>query len=796
MDSFTVSAWPDEFVIVDNSDDWVIYTTTDTQYTLVFNVVGLNDSAIAVAAAAAAAQSALDAAAAAASGMQAAMYDPQGIRNDAFARANHTGTQSADTLTDGVVNKAFLATERTKLAGIAVGATANQTDAFLLARANHTGTQSADTLTDGVTNKAFLATERTKLAGIAVGATANQTDAFLLSRANHTGTQSADTLTDGVTNKAFLATERTKLAGIAAGATANQTDAFLLARANHTGTEDDSVVNHVAPGTGGISLSVFNILKERIRAISYGVDPGNTAANNRLGIQQALNQVRANGGLVALPSFGDIPIDGTTINIPAGAMLEGQGDWSRLITNHASANIFDIAAQWSTIRDVYFAASVTRTGGYAVRYLAGGGRAQIKDFHIEGFQNGIYVGNTVSVRISHGRMLGFNAATGVGLRFDGGFDMKVNDILMDAAAQIFAGVYITAVGDLTMDKMQLIHAGQAIYVDTATGGGEVDSLWVTDSMLDNSTRGLYLQAGAGFIQRCKFIDTWFSSSLNQGVLIDATGAGKVDDVQFRGPHAYLNAASGMEINGANALNIRISDPSIGANGAAGVKFGAGVTKWSIGGGTIGKAGGFSTGNTTYGVDLSSGGQDFYQITGVDMRLNTSGAITGHTPGANKKLKLNLGAGSNDNGQEVGTATNDNAIAGNIGEYMESVVLSGAAVALVTATSKTITSITLTPGDWDIDGTVVILPANTTNVTQMAGSISATNNALDTTPGRYAEPPFPSAGFVYNGAKAPHIPTPTQRVSITANTTYYLVALASFTVSTCSAFGSIRARRVR
>ncbi len=51
-----------------------------------------------------------------------------------------------------------------------MGATANSTNAILLSRANHTGTQSADTLTDGNTNKAFLAAERTKLASIATGA--------------------------------------------------------------------------------------------------------------------------------------------------------------------------------------------------------------------------------------------------------------------------------------------------------------------------------------------------------------------------------------------------------------------------------------------------------------------------------------------------------------------------------------------------------------------------------------------------------------------------------------------------
>lgn len=54
-------------------------------------------------------------------------YDPLGAANAAKARSTHTGTQSADTLTDGTTNKAFLATERTKLAGIE--ALADVTDA-------------------------------------------------------------------------------------------------------------------------------------------------------------------------------------------------------------------------------------------------------------------------------------------------------------------------------------------------------------------------------------------------------------------------------------------------------------------------------------------------------------------------------------------------------------------------------------------------------------------------------------------------------------------------------------------
>ncbi len=99
---------------------------------------------------------------------------------------------------------------------IVTTATVNSTDAALRDRATHTGTQSADTLTDGTTRKAFLASERTKLAGVATGATANDTDANLKNRANHTGTQLAATISDfdaaadarvvaGITGKADLA---------------------------------------------------------------------------------------------------------------------------------------------------------------------------------------------------------------------------------------------------------------------------------------------------------------------------------------------------------------------------------------------------------------------------------------------------------------------------------------------------------------------------------------------------------------------------------------------------------------
>lgn len=72
------------------------------------------------------------------SGMSAAIYDPRHIQADVFDADNHT---------DGVTKKVMTAAERTKLAGIAAGATANNTDAYLLNRANHSGSQAISTIT-------------------------------------------------------------------------------------------------------------------------------------------------------------------------------------------------------------------------------------------------------------------------------------------------------------------------------------------------------------------------------------------------------------------------------------------------------------------------------------------------------------------------------------------------------------------------------------------------------------------------------------------------------------------------
>lgn len=140
----------------------------------------------------------------------------------------------------------------------------------------------------------------------------------------------------------------------------------------------------------------------------------------------------------------------------------------------------------------------------------------------------------------------------------------------------------------------------------------------------------------------------------------------------------------------------------------------------------------------------------------------------------------------------GTTTNDNALAGNPGEYIESVIVSGSAVSLTTSTAANVTSISLTAGDWDVVGNVLFVTTATTSITQAAASINNVSATMNTISFAQSTVPAMVPGVDTPFALAPN----TRRYSLSATTTVYLVARAFFTASTLTAYGKISARRVR
>lgn len=138
--------------------------------------------------------------------------------------------------------------------------------------------------------------------------------------------------------------------------------------------------------------------------------------------------------------------------------------------------------------------------------------------------------------------------------------------------------------------------------------------------------------------------------------------------------------------------------------------------------------------------------------------------------------------------QVGTTTNDNAAAGQIGEIVESTVLIGSAVALTTATSVNVTSISLTAGDWDVWGNVAFSLGGGTTITALVGWINSVSATIPTNPN--------GGAYAHFGGDARTFSVGCRRISLAATTTIYLTVYTTFAVSTLSSYGYIGARRVR
>jgi hypothetical protein len=144
---------------------------------------------------------------------------------------------------------------------------------------------------------------------------------------------------------------------------------------------------------------------------------------------------------------------------------------------------------------------------------------------------------------------------------------------------------------------------------------------------------------------------------------------------------------------------------------------------------------------------------------------------------------------------AGTVTTDNAQPGDIGEYVKAEVASGAAIALTTATPANVTSISLTPGDWDVYFEPNFAFPAATSYTALIASISTIGATIDSSSGEnYAS--MASAPNVPGASTNISVRVGPRRMSLAATTAVYGVVTQTFTAGTLSAWGTLRARRVR
>lgn len=143
----------------------------------------------------------------------------------------------------------------------------------------------------------------------------------------------------------------------------------------------------------------------------------------------------------------------------------------------------------------------------------------------------------------------------------------------------------------------------------------------------------------------------------------------------------------------------------------------------------------------------------------------------------------------------GTATNNDAASGDVGEYGEAVVPFASRLSLTTGTAKTVAFVDVPAGDHDVTAWIGFFGATSTSVKSFLGSISLSDNALNSDPGHRSAMWIGNQAAFADGSEF-DFNVATLRLNFASATRVYLVGIANFSVSSCQAFGRISWRRRR
>lgn len=180
--------------------------------------------------------------------------------------------------------------------------------------------------------------------------------------------------------------------------------------------------------------------------------------------------------------------------------------------------------------------------------------------------------------------------------------------------------------------------------------------------------------------------------------------------------------------------------------------------------------------------------------GLPVAATTTATEIGYVNGVTSAIQTQLNAkqAALTAGQLPGTATNDSASAGNVGQYIVATQAAGNVGS--SGTYGNITNIALTAGDWDVTG-IFVLVVNGAVISGdwlVALSIYSGNTTTDHVLGdNNLESTVP-----ITGQATASVTISAWRVSLTGNTTIYAKARTGFSGATPNVYARLSARRVR
>lgn len=475
-------------------------------------------------------------------------------RYAAIAHVGSGGTAHANVVAAGAAGF-MTGSDKTKLDGIASGATANSSDATLLARANHTGTQAPATIQVSATQR--LLGRTTAGAGPAEELTASQgrtllglvigTDVAAQSHVGSGGTAHADVIAAGASG--FMSgADKTKLNGIAAGATANSSDATLLARANHTGTQTASTISDFT--------TAHNAIDHTTALASASVDD---LADVALTTPVSGNLLRYNGTnwVNATPATvgGDIILNdlagvSTTGGSGANALLQfdGVSSWNDRTPAQVAATFPDFT---SVAKGV-----VPASGGGTTNFLRADGTfaaptATVADDSITNAKLANVATATIKGRNTAGTgdPEDLSTATVAGMLSVGGdLTGTVSNAQIGANA---VGTTEVADNAVTLAKMADIATARFLgRVTAATGDPEALTGTQATTLLDTFTsalKGLAPASGGGTVNYLRADGTWASPAAGGSTIIV-----QEDDVTVDAAVGTIDFGNGLDVTSSPA----------------------------------------------------------------------------------------------------------------------------------------------------------------------------------------------------------------------------------------------------